>query len=29
MSKKVFELVLDEEQDGVFAISLVDHPAIQ
>ena len=29
MSKKVFELVLDEEQDGVFAISLVNQPAIQ
>ena len=27
--KKVFELVLDEEQDGVFAISLVNQPAIQ
>jgi len=29
MSKKVFELVLDEDQDGVFAISLVNQPAIQ
>lgn len=26
---KVFELILDEESDGVFAISLVDRPAIQ
>jgi len=25
---KVFELILDEESDGVFAISLVDSPAI-